>query len=97
MYGKVLRVPYLVVQVGQVGRMTARTWLVRRSRFPFDVPGAHLGVVVARDYESAYALAALDFARPFTVEPSPSSDAFAAKIARAVASKARRPMRRYDR
>lgn len=57
----------------------SRTWLVRRSRFPFHALGEPLGTVVARDHDSADAVAAAArgedgerlFPRPFTIEPAP--------------------------
>jgi hypothetical protein len=49
----------------------SRIWLVRKSRFPFAALGEELGTVVARDYESATAVASCSFKRPFTIEPAP--------------------------
>jgi hypothetical protein len=54
--------------------VTARTWIVRVSRFPLHLPGAELGRVTARDYEHADELAADAFPRPFTIEPAPARE-----------------------
>ena len=47
----------------------SRQWLVRRSAWPWSALGAPLGIVVARDCESADAVASCRYARPYTVEP----------------------------
>ncbi|MDB4893444.1 MAG: hypothetical protein JWL61_5299 [Gemmatimonadetes bacterium] len=55
----------------------SRTWLVRKSRFPFHALGEPLGTVVARDHDSADAVASTQFKRPFTIEPAPRDAAAA--------------------
>ena len=49
--------------------MTARRWIVRRSNYPFAVPGQQLGVVQATDKTAAAIEAAKQFSGAITVEP----------------------------
>jgi hypothetical protein len=49
--------------------MTLRRWIVRRSNYPFTVPGQQLGVVEAPDKTAAAIVAAAQFAGALTIEP----------------------------
>lgn len=46
-----------------------RRWIVRKSGYPFTLPGKQLGVVEARDRFAAFARAEAQFGGSITIEP----------------------------
>jgi hypothetical protein len=77
------------VKSEQVGKQTR--WIVRRSNYPFAIPGGVLGVVEASDQLRAFAKAEAEYSGPFTVEPEHRvNPALEKVIARAVKGAERR-------
>lgn len=66
-------------------------WVVRRSNYPFEIPGGVLGVVQARDRFAAFAKAEAEYSGAITIEPEHRvNPALERVVARAVKGAERR-------